>query len=271
MSNAGIVLCGGRSSRMGRPKAWLPWRGKPLLDHMVGTLSGIVGEVVAVAAAEMELPSTEARIITDPHPGLGPLAGIGAGLAQIHSDLAFVTATDSPLLTPSYINHLLSEGKTVAPRIDGVIQTLSAVYAREGAALAMDLLAAGQRRPLDLLEALDFHTLEQESIEEPEACLSFNTPADYLAAVRASDANAAAIVEFLGRARSQMGCREVERPVASLGEILKSLEPDLCLLKQGILKNEFRISIDGRFFSRDLAIPIGAGEHVIILDGSAGG
>ncbi len=243
-----------------------------MLDHIVGTLTGVVGEVVAVAAAEMELPPTEARIITDPHPGLGPLAGIGAGLAQIHSDLAFVTGTDSPLLTPSYIQNLFSAGKTVAPRIDGVIQTLSAVYSREGAAIAADLLAAGRRRPLELLEALHFHSLEQESLQEPEASLSFNTPADYLAAVRANDLHATAIVEFLGRARAQMDCREVERPIATLGEILKSLEPKLCLIQEGeVLKKEFRVSIEGRFFSRDLSIPIGAGEHVIILDGSAGG
>ena len=37
------------------------------------------------------------------------------------------------------------------------------------------------------------------------------------------------------------------------------------------LRSEFRISIDGRFFSRDPSIPIGPGEHVIILDGTAGG
>ena len=56
MAAAGIVLCGGKSSRMGRDKAWLPWRGQPMIAHVVSILGPIVDEVVVVASHGLELP-----------------------------------------------------------------------------------------------------------------------------------------------------------------------------------------------------------------------
>ena len=156
-------------------------------------------------------------------------------------------------------------------KVGGIIQTLAAVYPRCAATAAKELLAAGRRRPLDLLEAVNFVVIGEEELDEPKAVCSLNTPEEYLAAVRASDPEATAVVEFLGRARLQTGKRELEFPVATLGELLLSLEPQLQLIAGTELVSEFRISIDGRFFSRDLSIPIGAGEHVIVLDASAGG
>ena len=271
MASGGIVLCGGRSSRMGLPKAWLPWQGTTLLGHVVTTLAEVVEEVVAVAAPDMDVPPSDARIVIDREPGLGPLAGIGEGLSNMGSDFVYVTGTDAPFLTPSFVRNLLGRKQAAAPQVGGIIQTLAAVYPRCAATAAKELLAAGRRRPLDLLEAVNFVVIGEEELDEPKAVCSLNTPEEYLAAVRASDPQATAVVEFLGRARLQTGKRELEFPVATLGELLRSLEPQLQLIAGTELVSEFRISIDGRFFSRDLSIPIGAGEHVIVLDASAGG
>lgn len=271
MRKAAVILCGGRSSRMGRSKAWLPWKGKPMLQHIVHTLEPVVDEVIAVSAADTELPTTSARIVVDAEPDLGPLAGIAAGLAHANADLAFVTGTDNPFLTPTFIEKLFTYGRPVAPELDSVIQTLAAVYSAAGAPLASALLKSGRRRPLDLLEALNFHKLSEPEVAEPDAVRSLNHPADYLAAVRQVEPGAQVTVELLGRARAQLGRREEQHPVDTLQNILLALEPELELLDGGELRSEFRISIDGRFFSRDPSIPIGPGEHVIILDGTAGG
>ena len=99
MAAAGIVLCGGKSSRMGRPKAWLPWRGQPMVAHAVSVLRSVVDEVVVVASAALELPSFDAEVVRDRDPELGPLAGIREGLEAMRSDLAFVTGTDAPFLS----------------------------------------------------------------------------------------------------------------------------------------------------------------------------
>jgi molybdopterin-guanine dinucleotide biosynthesis protein A len=74
MSAAAIVLCGGRSTRMGRAKAWLPWRGQPMVAHVVASLraGGAVDEVIVVTSEELDLPPLEGRLVRDRAPTLGP-------------------------------------------------------------------------------------------------------------------------------------------------------------------------------------------------------
>src|SRR6266481_4244898 len=78
----GIVLCGGRSSRMGRPKAWLPFAGELMLARVVRLLSEAVQPLVVVAAPEQEVPPLPpgVAVVRDEERGRGPLQGLAAGL-----------------------------------------------------------------------------------------------------------------------------------------------------------------------------------------------
>src|SRR5437899_11335341 len=78
-----VVLAGGRSSRMGRPKAWLPFHGQPMLARVLDRLAPLFEEQVVVRAPGQELPDVEARFVADEQPGLGPVAGLAAGLAAV--------------------------------------------------------------------------------------------------------------------------------------------------------------------------------------------
>src|SRR5205807_272847 len=102
----GVVLCGGRSSRMGRPKAWLPFGGEALLQRVVRRLGEAVSPVVVVAAPGQELPSlpSEVAIVRDPEEGRGPLQGLAAGLAALagRADAAYATSCDAPFLRPAF-------------------------------------------------------------------------------------------------------------------------------------------------------------------------
>lgn len=271
MRAGGIVLCGGRSSRMGRDKAWLPWRGRPMVEHVVEVLRGVVDEVLVVSSSELELPPLEARVVVDREPARGPLAGIREGLAALESDLAFVCGTDSPFLTPAYVEALLSQRGAAAPEVDGFVQTLAAVYPRAALPRAQELLDRGRGRPLHLLEAVGYRKLASESLPDLESVRGFNTPDEYLQAVRESDADAVATLELFGRARLAAGVRAIEVPVATLGEVLSHAPGELELLEGGRVARHFLVSLDGRAFVRDGAIPIGPGEHVIVLDASVGG
>ena len=82
-----IVLAGGRSSRMGAPKASLEWHGSTLLRRVTGIVARSVapGPVVVVAAAGQDLPALPdgIEVVADAREGRGPLQGLAARLATI--------------------------------------------------------------------------------------------------------------------------------------------------------------------------------------------
>ena len=102
------MLAGGRSTRMGRPKANLEWHGSTLLHRVTGIVGRAVeGLVVVVRAPDQELPELPpgVRVVEDAAEGRGPLQGLAAGLAAVagEADLAYVSSTDVPLLHPAFV------------------------------------------------------------------------------------------------------------------------------------------------------------------------
>jgi molybdopterin-guanine dinucleotide biosynthesis protein A len=268
---AGIVLCGGRSSRMGRAKAWLPWGGRPMVAHVVDVLRKVVDEVVVVTAADLDVPRVDARVVRDRAPHGGPLAGILEGLEHIAAERAFVTGTDAPFLTPAFVAAMLGAGEAAAPLVDDFVQTLSAVYPRSARARAEELLAAGRRRPLDLLEAMEFRRVPPSELPDTASTRGFNTPDAYLDASRERFGAATATLELVGRARAQLGIDRREVPIGTLREALSRLGPGLEIERDGRVLPPFIVSLGGREFVRDTAVPIGPDERAIVLDASAGG
>src|SRR5579872_941125 len=84
---AAIVLAGGRSSRMGSPKAALGWHGSTLLRRVTGIVGRAVspGPVIVVSAPGQELPTLagNVEVVADECEGRGPVQGIAAGLAAV--------------------------------------------------------------------------------------------------------------------------------------------------------------------------------------------
>jgi molybdopterin-guanine dinucleotide biosynthesis protein A len=83
----GVILAGGRSSRMGTPKAWFRVGGEPMLARIARRLAAPTG-LLAVRAPGQELPPAAARLVEDHVEGEGPVAGLAAGLAAVTSPLA---------------------------------------------------------------------------------------------------------------------------------------------------------------------------------------
>src|SRR5262245_29310479 len=105
-----IVLCGGKSSRMGTSKAWIDIDGETFLQRVVKTVGSICRPVVVVAAAGQALPPLppSVEIAHDKDPERGPLEGLFVGFEAIgeRAGKAFVASTDVPLLHPSFIRRL---------------------------------------------------------------------------------------------------------------------------------------------------------------------
>ena len=120
----GVVLCGGQSSRMGRPKAWLPFGDETMLGRVVRLLGEVVSPIVVVAAPEQEVPPLPPDVVTarDQERGRGPLQGLAAGLAALagKADAAYSSSCDVPFLRPAFVRRmieLLGESDTVEEAI----------------------------------------------------------------------------------------------------------------------------------------------------------
>ncbi len=93
MSTAAIVLCGGASRRMGRDKALLPWGDRTMLEHVADLAAEAVPEVVLVAREGQSFPfPAPVPVARDSADGLGPLAGLAAGLAAVEAERAVLVA-----------------------------------------------------------------------------------------------------------------------------------------------------------------------------------
>src|SRR6476646_7500499 len=96
-----VVLTGGKSSRMGRPKSLLLFDGEPLIVHIVRALEQMFAETVIVAAPEQALPDLPAILVRDEVAYQGPVGGIYYGLKAASGNFCFVTSCDVPFLNPA--------------------------------------------------------------------------------------------------------------------------------------------------------------------------
>jgi molybdopterin-guanine dinucleotide biosynthesis protein A len=190
----GIILSGGKSSRMGWPKAELPFGPELMLQRVVRLLGQIVEPLIVVAAAQQELPPLppQVRVVRDRRQGRGPLEGLGAGLAALQGDAeaAYATSCDVPLLVPQFVQLLLrrrGDYQVVVP-VDGEFyHPLAAVYRIDVLAEIQALLAADQLRPRCLFERVRTCRVPVEELRTVDPDLltlaNLNTPADYAATV----------------------------------------------------------------------------------------
>ena len=185
-----IVLTGGKSSRMGRSKAHLPFDGEPLIVRIVRRLRRIFDDIVVVARPDQELPPLPATLVYDEVSNQGPVGGLVYGLDTARGAVAFVTACDSAFLQIPLVTHLLALSNgydVVVPRWEQRLQPLHAVYRRDVLPRLREQLAAKRLRPVFLFEQVRTREVAEAELKrlDPEGLsfLNLNTPDDYLAAL----------------------------------------------------------------------------------------
>ena len=191
----GIVLCGGRSSRMGRPKAWLPFGDEVLLRRTVRILSEVVDPVVVVAAPDQELPPLPPSVLVarDDREYLGPLNGLGIGLGTLagRAEVAYLSACDVPFLRPAFVRRIidrLGDVDICLPEVGGFKHPLAAAYRLRSRPVVAELVAANQLRPVFLAERLPSRVLTAADFADVDPALdslrNVNTPDEYETALR---------------------------------------------------------------------------------------
>lgn len=194
MTIGGIVLCGGKSTRMGVPKATLPFGPETMLQRVVRLLGTVVSPILVVAAREQSLPALPAdvHIARDEREAKGPLEGIRAGLSALSPsiDAAYITSCDVPLLVPAFVDRmieLMGDHDVAVMEIDGFTHPLSAIYRRDTLPRVEALLAGDRLRPLFLFEQVRTRRVKPEEVKDVDPELrtlrNLNTREDYRAAL----------------------------------------------------------------------------------------
>ncbi|HEX2102364.1 MAG TPA: NTP transferase domain-containing protein [Solirubrobacteraceae bacterium] len=279
---AGIVLAGGRSSRMGTPKAALEWHGSTLLRRVVGIVARAVdGPVVVVRAPGQELPTLpeDVEVVQDAREGRGPLQGLAAGLAAVReaAPVAYASSTDVPLLHPRFVRRVVAaiddEVDVALPHVGGFPQPLAAAYRTALADTIERLIAEDRMRPAFLFEACRVRRLDQAALlDDPalaaldpalDSVLNLNEPGDYEAA-RGRPAPEVTVQRFGALRRLGNGARDpaVIR-AATLGEAAAA---------SGLTLDEHIVAaLNGDQITRDPEAPLASGDTIAFLAADAGG
>src|SRR5271166_7089907 len=277
--SAGVVLAGGRSSRMGTPKAALEWHGSTLLRRTVGIIARVTdGPVVVVRAPGQSLPALpgQVEVVEDPREGLGPIQGLAAGLRAVadRADVAFVSSTDLPFLHPAFVRRVLraaQEGADVGlPLARGYPQPLAASYRTALAPVAERLVAAGRLRPAFLFEECVVSRLDEAALmDDPvlaaldpglDSVVNINEPDEYRTA--RSQPGPEITVQRFGVLANGHRAPETVR-AATVAEAAAAAGVDFGAY--------LTAALNGDQITRDGQTPLAAGDTVFFSSADAGG
>jgi molybdopterin-guanine dinucleotide biosynthesis protein A len=196
MRKGAIILCGGKSSRMGRDKVTLPFGPELMLQRVVRLIAEAVElkNTVVVAAPNQSLPDLPigVQVARDVQPHRGPLAGMAIGLRTLadRADAVYATACDVPLLIPAFVNRmfdLLDDFDIVVPFDDQRHHPLAAAYRPTVLAHVQKLLDSGRMSPRFLFDEAPTRQIPVDELRDVDPRLStlqnLNCQEDYFAAL----------------------------------------------------------------------------------------
>ena len=149
MNFSAVILAGGKSSRMGRDKAFLDIGGQTLLARQIKLASETgAAEVFISGHTNADYSAFCCRVLHDQFAAAGPLAGIERVLTAATSPLLLVLAVDLPEMNVEFLRRLAAHcanGSGAIPRVMENIEPLAAYYPKAAQPLAETLLCAGKK------------------------------------------------------------------------------------------------------------------------------
>ncbi|WP_280770009.1 molybdenum cofactor guanylyltransferase [Salipaludibacillus daqingensis] len=193
MELTGILLAGGKSSRMGTNKAFLVIEGERNIVRLKRKIERITKVLLLVTNDPQNFSFLELPMIEDIKKGQGPLAGMEAGLTTSQTDWNLIVACDLPFFDEKVVHVLIEKAKAapeaqaIVPVIDGREHPLYALYHKSALRLVEENLSLGKRRIRDVLSQLrveaittdDLLKAKMTDVEIEKAFFNMNHPEDY--------------------------------------------------------------------------------------------
>lgn len=272
----GLVLAGGRSTRMGRDKAVLAYHGRDQLQVAFELLGEVAGpNFVSVRVDQISDPvrARYAQVI-DGTQGVGPIAGILAALRTRPAAAWLVLACDLPFLDAPTMRALIAgrDPSRVATAFrsayDGLPEPLCAIWEPQCEPLLADFVAADKRCPRKFLLAHDACLID---LPRSNALDNINSTTEYRQAMQDLDPTAKTRpldIQYFALLREQAGC--ARESLQSAARTPRDLYLELQTRHRFTLPLEMlRVAINGDFAEWDH--PLEAADHVVFIPPVAGG
>jgi len=276
----GLLLTGGRGSRMQRDKAIIEYAGRPQLTRAMELLAPHVARAfVSVRPDQLHDPLRSAYdAIVDLKPDLGPLAGIQAALRAHPADAWLVLACDLPFLGSGTLQHLLAHraparlATAYRSRFDGLPEPLCAIYEPAARVSIEEWIAQGRNCPRKWLAHNDVELLD---LPDPRALDNVNTAEEYAAARasiagtmdRAAPARRLTVRYFaLLREQAGRGSEALQTAARTPQELYEQLQRERGLK---LAPQFLRVAVNDEF--GDWQQPLSDGDTVAFLPPVAGG
>jgi len=181
-----VILAGGTSSRMGKDKALLPFRGTTMIDHILCQVEGLGKETLIIANDLEAYKHFAIPVYPDVVPGIGALGGLLSALTVAAHPHVLVLACDMPFVNQSLYRHLMSlitEYDAVMPRLNsGRREPFRSIYAKSCLEPVRAAINAGERKATSFLRFVRVRYVEEDEAKRYDPGLltffNINTPAD---------------------------------------------------------------------------------------------
>jgi len=188
-----IILCGGRSKRMGKDKGSLIFKGKPMVSYLVDAIKEIADEIILVLRDGEQVEEYKLilkdyefiKIVTDKNKDQGPLVGILTGLLNITSEYAQILPCDSPFISKNFVLKMfkymeMNDFDAVVPLWDdGHIEPLHSIYKKKAVPIIENLIIDGKRDVNSLITHLNVKSVNVEELDKSKiSFLNINTIKD---------------------------------------------------------------------------------------------
>ncbi|HLR01483.1 MAG TPA: molybdenum cofactor guanylyltransferase [Virgibacillus sp.] len=192
MHSCGVVLSGGKSSRMGTNKSLLQLNDdKPVIQHIYDEIKHICDDTIIVTNQPEQYDFLKATMVGDRYFDMGPLAGLETAMYHIDADIYMIAACDMPFINRdiyTYLANKLQSYDAVIPRFDNQMHPLAGIYRRhvlpsiQKQIQSHDLRVKGFFEDINVLYVDDFASFPQTMVERH--FFNMNDPAEFEEAKR---------------------------------------------------------------------------------------
>jgi len=169
INTSGVILAGGKSSRMRFNKAFAEISGRPVIHIILDKFASLFQEIIIISNDPELYTCLGVPVYTDIYPRMGPVAGIHSALYHCSHDSAFVMGCDVPFMSMELVRMMISrlDGyDSVVPRLDNQLQPLTAVYSRRCLPVLTSCLETNRVKLIRIFEELNVLEISRNDIEK---------------------------------------------------------------------------------------------------------